>query len=180
MSFLRGTRLFGLTILAVLILDQLSKAWIIGAFEPGAGWPVPDAGVGRFLRLVHVHNTGVAFGMFQGNNAIFVVVVLLIVAGLVAYQHRLPPDERWLSVALGLQVGGALGNLVDRLRWGHVTDFLDVRWEGVFHWPTFNVADTCVFIGVCMLAWRLWEQDRHRPATAEPPVLAAAADEAGE
>ena len=176
MSTLSDSRLFGLTVVAVIVLDQISKAMIITTFAPGAGWPAPDAGIGRVFRLVHVHNTGVAFGMFQGWNAIFVGIALLVVSGLVIYQFRLPPGERWLRVALGLQVGGALGNVIDRLRWGHVTDFLDFRWDGLFHWPTFNVADTAVFIGVSMLAWRLWQQERLQQA--QP--LAVASNDGGE
>lgn len=170
---LRGNRLFLAVVTLVVIADQLSKAWVIARFAPGAGWPAPESALAHVFRVLHVHNTGVAFGMFQGRNALFVAIAGAIVAGLVLYQARLPEDARLPRVAIGLQVGGALGNLVDRLRLGHVTDFLDFRWGSRWHWPTFNLADAAVFVGTCLLIGYLWRQEREaRTEEESPPALA--------
>jgi signal peptidase II len=99
--------------------------------------------------------------MFQGRNGLFLLLALGIVAGLLFYERTLPADDRWTRIALGMQVGGALGNALDRVRLGHVTDFIDAYW-GRHHWPTFNVADSAIVVGVGILMWRLWEMERER------------------
>lgn len=173
----RGGKLFAIAVLAVLGLDQLTKALVASTFDPGEGWPAPETPVGQVFRILRTQNTGVAFGLFQGRNELFILVALAVVGGLVVYQSRLAPGDAWLRGAFGLQVGGALGNIVDRLRLGHVTDFLDFRWEPYFHWPTFNVADSAIVVGVVILTWRLWRHDhRHAvaPGSGADPVAAAA------
>ncbi len=142
----------------VLLLDQLSKLAIISWLPHRTGWPELDSPIGAFFRFYHSHNTGVAFGLFQGNNGFFVIVALLVVGGLLWYQTTLPAEDRWTRLALGLQVGGALGNVIDRLRLGHVTDFLDFH-IGSWHWPTFNLADSAIVIGVFLLMIQLWRMD---------------------
>ncbi|MCE7938900.1 MAG: signal peptidase II, partial [Chloroflexi bacterium CFX6] len=154
----------------VLALDQATKLAVIDWLAPGTGWPAPDAGIGRYLRIVHVHNTGVAFGMFQGRNTLFAVLATAVVTGLVAYTARLPGDGRALRVAVGLVAGGAVGNLIDRLRLGHVTDFVDVRVEPWFHWPAFNVADSAVVVGVILMMWQLWRLEQAERAAHAPPA----------
>jgi len=151
--------------LAILALDQASKE-LVRRFLPleGQSWPVGDSGIGRFFHLLHAHNTGVAFGLAQGRNSLFLVMALGITALLLLYARGLPPWDRWTRVALGCQVGGALGNAVDRLRLGHVTDFLDVHY-GNWHWPTFNVADSAINVGVGILLWQLF---RAEPQLAPP------------
>jgi len=159
----------------VVVLDQLSKALVIGLLPAGQGWP--DKPVFGLLSLVHVQNTGVAFGLFQGNSDVLIVLSAIVVTVLVAYQHRLAGRALVIRMAIGLQIGGAIGNVVDRVRLGHVTDFFKV---GI--WPVFNVADSCIVVGVLLLAFELWRDERFRAtaideesgpdARADPPLEA--------
>ncbi len=160
----RGARLFGFAALTVLVLDQITKGLVIRYLAPNEPWPAADTVIGRVFSMTHVYNTGVAFGLFQGRSELFVAVALVVVAALLFYRHRLPAEDRWLQVALGLQVGGALGNLTDRLRIGHVTDFLDFK-----VWPVFNISDTAIVTGVLLLAWRLWLEERSTADRASVP-----------
>lgn len=155
MERLTGGRLFGLTVLVVLLADQLSKWLVRQHMELNVPLPGRDTLLGRFFSLTRVNNTGMAFGMFRGRSDVLVVVVIVVILALLVYRQRVPPGNRWLQVALGLQVGGATGNLIDRLRVGHVTDFLDFK-----VWPVFNFSDLSVFCGVVMLAWHLWQEER--------------------
>jgi len=145
---------FAVASVATLALDQLTKQLVIDWLAPGERWPAADAAISRFFTFTHVHNTGMAFGLGQGRSELFALVATVIVLGLMVYQARLPLGARWLRLALGLQAGGAIGNLVDRLRHGHVTDFFDFQ-----VWPVFNVADSAIFIGVAILAWHLWRPE---------------------
>lgn len=145
---------------SVVLFDQLSKALVIRSLPVGEGWPEPP--VFGLLSLVHVHNTGVAFGLFQGNSDILVVLSAIVVAVLVVYQHRLSGRAYVIRLAIALQIGGAIGNVLDRLRLGHVTDFFKV---GI--WPVFNVADSSIVVGVLLLAFELWREEHQRAALAD-------------
>ena len=159
----------------VFALDQISKELVIRWLPHRSFWPAEEVLPGGLLRFYHAHNTGVAFGMFQGRNGLFLLLALSIVAGLLFYERSLPADDRWTRIALGMQVGGALGNALDRVRLGHVTDFIDAYW-GSHHWPTFNIADSAIVIGVGILMWRLWEMEKERMVLeAEQKVIAAEA-----
>ncbi len=140
---------FFLTALLVVAADQLSKMWIGSYPEEQA---IFKAG---FFRIIHTHNTGAAFGLFQGQSFALTIVALVGVAALLAYalffyRHFPLLDNRLSKVALGLVLGGTAGNLIDRLRFGYVTDFIDV---GI--WPTFNIADSAIVVGVIILAYSL-------------------------
>lgn len=134
---------------AVIAADQVSKAAITAALGPTGDrtviWVVP-----RVLRLLYVRNTGVAFGMFQGAGPVLTVLAVAVVVVLGIVFRRMIRESLWLSLALGLQFGGAIGNIIDRLRLGHVVDFIDV-----LRFPTFNVADSAITIGVFMLGFSL-------------------------
>ncbi len=147
------------TAVAVLALDQLTKE-LVRRYLPrqGDAWPAAESAVGGYFQLLHAHNTGVAFGLAQGRNGLFLVVALAVVVLLLFYARGLPQGERWMRFALGCQIGGALGNAVDRLRLGHVTDFLDLHY-GAWRWPTFNVADVAINVGVWLLILRIWRVD---------------------
>ena len=134
----------GLVIGGVLILDQLTKHTIATG--------IPAGEQRKFLpgiNLVHVRNTGVAFGVFSGGGALVLVFTLLALVLLVGYL-ALRPDRGWLWVPTGLLVGGAVGNLIDRLASGAVTDFIKLPL-----WPAFNVADIAITFGVLSLLWVL-------------------------
>ena len=159
-----------LTLLAggIIFLDQLTKNWIRTNLAMGEVW-MPWEWLLPYARVVHWHNTGVAFGMFQGGNQIFSVLSLLVSVVIIFYFHRVPVDDWSLRLAMGLQLGGAVGNLVDRLRIGHVTDFISV---GTF--PVFNVADSSVSVGVGVLLLGVWLQERKakmdRKSGSIPPI----------
>ena len=141
---------FFLTGLLIVAADQLSKIWI--RTNLAVGQSLPEAG---FPRLTHITNTGAAFGLFQGQSfpltivALVGVVVLLVYAVLI-YRRFPLLDNRLVWVSLGLILGGTVGNLIDRLRLGYVTDFIDFGF-----WPAFNIADSAVVVGVIIFAYSL-------------------------
>ena len=146
-----------LTALAVLILDQLTKLLAVERLVLG----VPVSVVDGFFSLTLIMNPGLAFGMLSSMPTAWRWVAaglsMAALAVLTAVGARLLPSGGWMTrLALGLIFGGAVGNLVDRGRFGAVTDFLDVYWRG-YHWPAFNVADSAISVGVALLALRtLW------------------------
>ena len=138
---------YGLAIL-IVIVDQLTKAWILdGLFLREVGqvlvWP-------PFLNFSYVENTGVSFGLFGGGGARWILTGFsVLVAGILAW-WALKAERRLLATAIGLVVGGAIGNVIDRIRFGYVVDFVDVSGIGFFPW-VFNVADSAITIGVVLL-----------------------------
>jgi signal peptidase II len=140
---------------AVLILDQATKAWVLANLPLGGSIPV----IPGFFDLTHVHNPGGAFGFLAGMSAeirsLLFVVVSLLATGLILYFYwQTPVGQRVLAVGLSLLFGGAIGNLVDRVRFGMVVDFLDL-YAGDLHWPAFNVADSAISIGVIIFAYHI-------------------------
>jgi signal peptidase II len=130
----------------VLLADQLTKALVIGTLDLGERAPV----IGDLVLLWHVRNTGAAFSLFQGGLLLFLVVSVAALV-LIGYYHRaFRGRTRWLHALLGVILGGTLGNLVDRVRFGYVTDFLSVG-IGDLRWPTFNVADSSIVVGIIVL-----------------------------
>lgn len=128
-----------------LALDQLTKFVVRQTLEWHYSWPATG-----FLRFTHVHNTGSAFGLFQDQNLplLFVSLVGVVVLAYI-YQSQERPT-RLLRVSIALMLGGALGNLIDRIHQGHVTDFIDVG-----PWPVFNIADSAIVVGLIMMGWLL-------------------------
>jgi len=149
----RRLRLAGLVAAAVLAADQASKG-IVGR----AMLLHETVDLLPFFALTHVRNTGAAFGALAAappavRLPLFFVVTLAAVGALVSLVRRTPADQRGLVGALGAVLGGALGNLVCRLRYGEVIDFLDLHWGGL-HWPAFNVADSAITVGVAVILLR--------------------------
>jgi signal peptidase II len=134
---------FLLLALAVVGLDQLAKWGIRSWIERGERWPEDGP-----LRLVHVTNSGAAFGMLQGAAGMLAVVSVVGATALLVYLFNPGLDHPGLRLGLALMLGGAVGNLVDRVREGEVIDFLKVP-----HWPAFNLADSAISIGVVLLLW---------------------------
>jgi signal peptidase II len=146
--------LFGVALL-VLTLDQLTKWWVMASLPEG-GWWSPVPGLWRVFRIVHTTNSGAAFGIFPRQGSFFILVAVVVVVAIVFYQQRLPINGWLIRLTLGLQLGGAAGNLVDRLRFGSVIDFIDIGF-----WPIFNLADLSIVVGVAVLAYHLWREDLH-------------------
>jgi len=135
----------------VLVVDQISKAAILARVSPETGVPV----IPGLFQLVQVKNRGIAFGLFADSSSplTFGFMILLAAAalGLVGYLlFKSKPSSRLAGIGLALILGGAFGNLLDRVARGHVVDFLDV-YVGPYHWPAFNVADSAIVIGAGML-----------------------------
>jgi len=149
---------FYLVAAVVLVLDQLTKHWIVGAMSLGEQRDV----LGSFFRLTYVLNDGAAFGLDLGGRWSFIAVTVLVAAFILFYYSR---SERTLTArwALALILGGALGNLVDRVRLGEVIDFLHLS-VGGFSWPIFNIADIGVSVGVGLLAVHLFRKEHPEPA----------------
>jgi signal peptidase II len=151
-----------LTALALLIADQVTKALVVADLAVGQRVNA----IGDVVQIWHAQNRGAAFSLFQGGTLLFLVVSVLSI-GLVVYFHRgLRDRSPWLHVVLGMVLGGTLGNFVDRLRQGYVTDWLSVG-VGDTRWPTFNIADASVVVGIGILVLYLFvtNPDR-REATA--------------
>lgn len=145
--------LFGVAAL-VLALDQLTKRWVSTSLPEGTWWsPLP--GLWRVFRIVHTTNSGAAFGIFPNQGSLFILIAVVVVLAIVLYQRRLPAGGWLIRLTLGLQLGGAVGNLLDRLYYGYVIDFIDIGF-----WPIFNLADASIVMGVVILAYRLWREDQ--------------------
>jgi signal peptidase II len=135
----------------VLVLDRITKRLVMANLRPGESWN-PVAGLERWVSLTYVTNTGAAFGLFPDYGVVFMIIAVVVIVGIIFYYRYLAvPGNPWLiQISLGLQLGGALGNLVDRLLYGHVIDFVDFKF-----WPVFNVADSSLSVGVAILAFYL-------------------------
>lgn len=149
MAFGGAQRLGLLLVVAVIAADQLSKQWIYQLLVIDGPRSIV---VTPFFNLVTVWNYGVSFGLFnQGSAAaawIFIALAVAISLALAVWLLR--TDNRLVAVALGLILGGAVGNVIDRVRYGAVFDFLDFHAAG-WHWPAFNVADSAICVGVAVL-----------------------------
>ena len=130
---------------AVLVLDQLAKAWLVSTLSPGERIQV----VGDYVRLIHSQNTGALFGLFR-DQALFFAIVSVGVVGAIVWFHHSSGRNTLLSVALGLLLGGALGNMADRFRIGYVVDFVDVG-IGNLRFYTFNIADSAISLAILLL-----------------------------
>jgi signal peptidase II len=133
----------------VIVLDQLTKLWASSALVYG-----DPVAVIPFFNLTLLHNTGAAFSFLSEAGGwqrwFFALVALIISAVILLWLKRLPRDKVWLAVALALVLGGALGNVWDRITLGYVIDFLDIYYQG-WHWPAFNIADSAISVGAVML-----------------------------
>ncbi|MGL1931864.1 MAG: signal peptidase II [Desulfotalea sp.] len=132
----------------VVVLDQLSKLWILDNFKMFDSVEI----VPNFFNLIYVVNPGAAFSFLADVDSpwrhyFFIGVGVVALVGLSYYIHMLRNESKWYHFSLSLIAGGAVGNLIDRVSYGHVIDFLDVYY-GSYHWPAFNVADSAICVGV--------------------------------
>jgi len=138
--------MFALAVVAVFLVDQFSKAIIQSLMYQGESIPV----LPPVFYLTYILNPGAAFGILADQKMLFIVVAFLAIGGVLIGYRQIPPGRILLQLGLGLAVGGAVGNLADRLRYGQVVDFMDFR-----VWPVFNLADTAIVIGAVLLIWDL-------------------------
>lgn len=151
--------------LVITVLDQLTKQWIVQMIGPSSVRHQIEV-MGDLVRLSYVTNTGAAFGLFQGKTPILTLASLVAVPVLVFSPLVFPRATLLIRLAVGLLLGGAVGNLLDRVRLGYVVDFVDVG-IGNLRWPSFNVADSSFVVGVTILAIYLLFASEEEPA-AEP------------
>ncbi len=145
-----GRWVIPLVAVIVVALDQLTKAWVLRFLPENTAWaPIPA--LARFFTIVHVTNTGAAFGIFKDRSFLFILIAIVVSIAIIAYSRYLPHGRFWVRFSLGLQLGGAVGNLIDRVRFGHVTDFINVGIDNL-RWPAFNIADSAIVVGVILLA----------------------------
>jgi signal peptidase II len=141
----RRWALFAALAAAVVVCDQVAKAIVTSRLAPGQSVDV----IGDLVRIVYGQNTGALFGLFKDNAVAFGVVSLLVIGLIVAYHGRATPSL-YLTITLGLLLGGAIGNMLDRLRLGYVVDFVDVG-VGTLRFYTFNIADSAISLAILLL-----------------------------
>jgi signal peptidase II len=152
---------------AIVIFDQITKSIVRSNLRPGESWPDDW----DFVRIYHVTNSGAAFGILQGQTSFLIITSLLGLAAIVLYYIYPPMEHGLIRVALGMQLGGAVGNLIDRVRLGEVTDFVDV---GSF--PTFNVADSSISVSIAAVLIFFLFQEIDGVKRPPDPVRAAGDD----
>ena len=135
-----------LVAIAVIVLDQLTKQWVVATLGPTTMTNFVPL-IGDTARIAYSHNTGVAFSLLQGHPELLIITALLIVAGAIYfYVTQLPNQHSSVQLIMGLIMGGAFGNLIDRIRLGYVVDFVQVGW-----FPIFNLADSAISVGAALL-----------------------------
>jgi len=165
MRLLRERRVYLLLAAAVVVLDQISKRVVASVLQLHDSREI----VGGLLSLTHVRNRGAAFGFLSNaelpyQSVLFAALSVLALGAIAVYAIKLPASQGWPQVALALIMGGAVGNLIDRLAYGYVIDFVDVYWRS-YHWPAFNVADSCISVGVGMLILDLLRAPAEGPSS---------------
>jgi signal peptidase II len=144
-----------LTFATLLIaLDQCSKVWIRDNLVIGESWP--ETGI---LRITHINNTGASFGLFADKSALLACLSIAVIIIMLLIIQRITNITNLHLIAAGIILGGASGNLIDRLHLGYITDFIDFRIWGDFHWPIFNFADSAIVIGTAIFAIALYRSN---------------------
>ena len=133
----------------VVALDQLSKLWVRNNLPEIELLP-------GFLDFIYVKNYGSAFGLLANQTFLLIAITIASLIIILLFLHRLPSISTLTIVSAGLILGGAIGNLIDRLRFGYVVDFIDVHLQNLFHWPTFNLADAAVVIGIFIFIYSIY------------------------
>ncbi len=160
-------KLIGLTLTLILVLDQGTKIIVDRTIPLHHSIPVID----NLFNLTHIRNTGAAFGILAGRrgwvrSSFLLFFSLVAMVFIVVLLRRLPENEKTLTIALSFILGGAIGNLLDRLLYGEVIDFLDFYWSR-YHWPAFNAADSFITVGVILTLFRLIQSKDKDPFAAE-------------
>lgn len=138
--------LFWITATIILLIDQGTKYIVKSTMSLYESIPV----IPNIFHLTYIENPGAAFGLFANQRVFFVIITLIILVSIIYFYYKLKGNHLLLRIALGMVVGGAIGNLIDRLKMGVVTDFFDFR-----IWPVFNIADTAIVLGMIYIAYQL-------------------------
>jgi signal peptidase II len=149
----RGRSILPIIAAVVVICDQVSKFWIsrYSGFEEGYYPPYGGTDViPGFFSIVYTTNRGAAWGMFSGFGIVLVILGITALAGIYFFRRRLELEKRSMQVVFGLMAGGIIGNIIDRILFGRVTDFLDFHLGTIYRWPTFNVADSAMVAAACL------------------------------
>jgi signal peptidase II len=160
-------KLFLGALCVALPLDVISKQWVARALPYGAQVDVIDG----FFALTHVRNPGAAFGLFAGSPELvrvgfFIGVTLIAIGLIISFYRKLAPGDRFAALSLGLILGGAIGNLIDRVLYQEVIDFLHFVLPGGYEWPDFNLADSFIVVGVLLLVLELFATEGETRDTA--------------
>ncbi len=150
-------------LIVTLMADQATKGLVTRSMSPGQS--IPDDGIAR---LTYVVNSGSAFGLFPDQTLLLTLASVVGIGVLLVFYRTHPVDSRMLRFSLGLQLGGAMGNLIDRVRLGHVVDFIDVG-----SWPVFNLADSAIVVGLIGLLWTVTTVKYGQRPSEEPASLPA-------
>jgi signal peptidase II len=140
----------------IFVLDRMTKAWVTENIPLGTARPV----VGDYVRIVHAQNTGAAFGLLPERTTLLSVLSVVAVLAIVYYYRQIASSSSLVSATLGMQLGGAFGNLLDRVTQGYVVDFVDVGVGEIRFWA-FNVADSSIVVGIILVTAALWYEE-HR------------------
>lgn len=162
--FLKYRLLFGVASI-IIIFDQITK-FLVRTQLPLTGTWSPWPWLEPYARIVHWQNTGAVFGIFQGFGDVFLVLAIIVSGAIIYYFPQVPKEEWPLRLAMGMQCGGAIGNLIDRIHQGHVTDFISVG-----NFAVFNIADASISVGVAVLIagvmFREWQEKRKQDQSGE-------------
>ncbi len=151
---------FSLVSFAVLFFDQLSKLWIVKhVHTQGISQREYITSGNNIIDLSFATNPGAAFSVLSGQRIFFIIMTIIALLGILFYLFKQKNAHITFYWGLALVFGGALGNLIDRIRIGEVIDFIDLHWQEVYHWPTFNIADTGICTGVGLLIIYLWKYE---------------------
>ncbi len=135
-------------VLLLVVIDQISKYFVLELLKFSNSMILID----NFLKLNYVENRGAAFGILQNQQLFFIIITSVVIGAVVIYRIKVNGFNRVANFSLDLIIAGALGNLVDRLRFNYVVDFIDVNFWGFYDFPVFNFADICVVVGTLLLA----------------------------
>ena len=137
------------TALSIVFLDQLTKFLIKTKFQLNESLPI----IKNILHFTYVTNTGSAFGLFKGFDLFFIIFSFTVIAAILYFMKNIKQNEKLMQVSFGLLLGGTIGNLADRILFGHVIDFIDFR-----IWPVFNIADSAITVSIVLLVILLWKK----------------------
>ena len=144
-------------------LDQLTKYLVLKYIPLEGVWDYLP-GLARLFRITFIRNTGAAFGTFPEMGTVLMGIAVLVIVAIIFFHHNLPVENIWVRASLGLQLGGAMGNLLDRVIHGYVVDFIDIGF-----WPIFNIADCAIVVGVSTLAYFLWQEETEQASSVAAP-----------